>query len=224
MQPDRVAHVHRVERAAYRKADLCVFSKPTASRPHIHVTHMLAARTLLTSAGISRTGAWNAVFWELRCEESPALTFSTELNLGLQLFCVTGKSGRPAQLFVIFPFTHKVLQKYRQVNGNLHSEKKAIWMVQKPSNTRVRSLSKLLTLPCTQRLSAEPSVLPPLPNQHLTAQWWVDDSHTWEAGHFLGVYVFDGWTWSYQVYLLINYSQATKHCAKTMRGYPACLW
>lgn len=46
-QPDCVAHVHRVERAVYRKADLCVFSKPTVSRPHIHVTHTLAARTLL---------------------------------------------------------------------------------------------------------------------------------------------------------------------------------
>lgn len=90
--------------------------------PDIHVrlaAHTHTGSTHATiSASISWTGMWNTILWEFWWEKSPALTLSTELNLGLQLFCITGKSCRPAELFIIFPFTHKVLQKYRQVNSD----------------------------------------------------------------------------------------------------------
>lgn len=92
-------------------------------------THVLALQMPLFLPSISWIGTWDMTFWELGCDVSPALTLSTELNLGLELFCITGKSCRPTQLFIIFPFTYKVLQKYRQVNSNLHSDQKTIWMV-----------------------------------------------------------------------------------------------
>lgn len=50
-----------------------------------------------------------------QCLKSLELTFSALLNLGLQLFYVTGESGRPTQFFIIFAFTHKVLQNIVQI-------------------------------------------------------------------------------------------------------------
>lgn len=61
----------------------------------------------------------------------------------------------------------KCCKKYRQINTDLHSEQKTVWMVQKPINTYLKftlRVSKLLTLPCTQDLYAEPSIFPSLPN------------------------------------------------------------
>lgn len=74
--------------------------------------------------------------------------------------------------------------------------------------------------PCpVRRISMQNQIFShPYQITYLTAQRWVDHSCTWEVGQFIGVYAFDHWTWTYQVYLLTEsdkrYTNSkTPHCS-----------
>lgn len=170
VQTDRVAHIHRVKRVTYCKADLCVFSKPAASRHNIHVmlaahTHTLAAhaplllpafpkqlRGMLCSENfivrshqhLLSPQSWIWVFSCSVSQENRAdLPSSSSYFRSLTKCC-----KNTDKLTVIYILSKNLYGWYR----NQAILKLAL------------SLSKLLTLPCTQHLSAEPSVFPSLPN------------------------------------------------------------